>query len=501
MSYLSEADIKQAALRFLKTHYKHRNRIGETTVQQDMVTPTGAIADGHITYKTGLENDFLATIEATSYAKADEVKYKPRTSHLNWDALAFGFIMSCIIFLFIYVNEYFVIKHDGVPMAVLGIILSVIVFALLYKLIFKNIKNYRQIYALEQFKLYDADEQWVAVGIDVFENPDDKYLKELKRQCTNDGFGLMVVEKDLDIRQSISPAKIAVDGKKRKRQKFIAAEENIPSDKGMKNRLLSLAGWEKEKRFRYDFRVQLLLIFLCISIIFALLWKEWNKRDIIEVNTEKYRKKILEEYKNHDKESNFYLIDSGYVVAYDGTIQEYDLGELEFYDQEEVEKWYHENHQDSLWSLLNVPDFYDHQVLLDSINYLLKEDKNKSIKPSEAKIAQAESKPKSVKRRMDPVCKVYANWYGKRYILKDGVYKTKKNAEYRISQINKASALGGIVRGGCFKETKAYYIVYVDVPYKDSNKARTELPYFNQLLKDKGYSSGELELKEITVKR
>ncbi len=498
MSFLTEHDIKHAALRFLKTHYKHRNRLGETTAQVDMVTSSGVIADGHISYKTGLEHDFLATFEATSYAKADEVKYKVRKSQLNWDSLTFGFIVGMLFFLFIYIQNYFVIRHEGVPLFAILLIGGILFFSLLYRLVFSRISNYRQIYALEQFKLYDADDQWVAVGIDVFENPEDKYLKELKRQCINHGFGLIVVEKDFDIRQSISPAKKNVTGKKRKRQEFVAAENVPEKNMGFSDRVFNLMGWEKEKRFRYDFRIQLLLIFLCSSILFALLWKEWNKRDIVEVNTKKYRQKILEDFKDWDKETGFYLIDSGYVVSYDSTIQEYDLGEIQYYDQIELKRWYTEKHQDSLWAWLEDRDYPDHQKVLDSINVLLENDKNKTIKSSPKKIAGVKKKKK---KGMDTVCKTYADWYGKRYILRDGVYKTLKNAEYRISQINKASVLGGIVRGGCFKETPAYYIVYVDVPYKDLSKAESSLPYFNQLLKDKGYSSGELELQLITVKR
>jgi hypothetical protein len=73
-------------------------------------------------------------------------------------------------------------------------------------------------------------------------------------------------------------------------------------------------------------------------------------------------------------------------------------------------------------------------------------------------------------------------------------------AEFRIAQINQATALGGILRGGCFGHS-GYYIVYVDTVYKDQSIAKTKLPYFDKLLKDKGYSSGDLELMTIGVRR
>ncbi len=499
MQYLTENDIKHAAVSFLKSHYKHRSRLGETTTQTDMVTPAGTIADGHITYRTGFENDFLATIEATSYARADEVKYKKRNAHLNWDALTFGSIVTLFIFLFIYINKYFTIEHEGVPIAIISTLSSILFFSLLYRLIFGNIKNYRQIYALEQFKTYAADEQWVAVGIDVFENPDDKYLTELKRQCINNGFGLMIVEKDLEIRQSITPAKLPMDGKKRKKQEFLTTGENTTSNSDITNRIFNLVGWEKEKRFRYDYKIQLLLIFLCWSIFFALLWKEWNKRNEIYVNNKKYRKELLKKKKELERESNFFIIDSGYVVAYDGTIREYDLGELQFYDQNEIRNWYDKNHQDSLWTLLNDRDHNNHQIILDSINKLL--EKDKSIQPVTASIKKKKPAVKKKKPNSYSVCKEYYAWKDTKFILKDGMYKSLKNAEYRVEQINLAGVVGGILRGGCFKDTKGYYMVYVDVIYTDLTKAESNLPYFNQLLKDKGYSSGELELKKLSVRK
>ncbi|MEL6943603.1 MAG: hypothetical protein AAFO82_13110, partial [Bacteroidota bacterium] len=59
------------------------------------------------------------------------------------------------------------------------------------------IDRYHYIYAVEQFKRYHADEQWIAVGEDIFTGPTDPKLLELRDQCIKNGFGLIEVRADL----------------------------------------------------------------------------------------------------------------------------------------------------------------------------------------------------------------------------------------------------------------------------------------------------------------
>ncbi len=504
MDFLTENDIKHAALRFLKSHYKYRPRIGDSQARIDNITKSGIIADGLLTFQTDITNKFEATVEATSYAKAHEVKYKVRNSLLWWDAITFSFIITTLLCTFFYFRKTFNVGAEYIVHAVLFILVTLFFFTLLYRLLLRGITTYRQIYALEQFKLYDADEQWVAVGVDVFEHPDDKYLKELKRQCVLNGFGLMIVDKDLEIRQSITPSQFPMEGKKRKEAQFKALDEETDGASSdlsgrIRNYTESIAtslGWEKESRFRNDYTVQILILMICSTLMGLMLWSESRKTKEDVLNNNSYRNQMERKKAELEREGNFYLIDEGEVVGNDTTVAEYDLGELKFYDEEEVARWYDKHHQDSLYDALDGQSKQSGAEILDSLNKELEKDSFKAPPPPVTSTQPPKPRPK-----FDPICKDYVNWYGRRFILKDGVYKSRKTAEDRLSQINKASAMGGILRGGCFKESRPYYIVYVDVVYTNRDKAQTWLPYFNQLLKDKGYSSGELEMMTVTVKR
>ncbi|MGK0389523.1 MAG: hypothetical protein ACI94Y_002263 [Maribacter sp.] len=514
MKFLTEDSIKHAALQFLKSHYKYRPRIGDTTSQIDNETKNGIIADGFLSFQTDIENRFEATIEATSHDKAHEVKYKIKESRLRWDSIMVAFIITTVIFSIIYNGQYVVIAADRVLWAILCISLSISLLTVMYHFIFRTFSSYRQIYALEQFKLYDANEQWVAVGYDVFENPDDKYLKELKRQCVLYGFGLMIVDGDLDIRQSITPAQFPMEGKKRRGAKFEALRDVAIKEPGVSNRfknytdtLTSSFGWDKEKRFRYDFKFQLFFILLCSIIMGIMLWKESKKTKEHNVDNSFYKRKMRK--KESQEEGNEYIVDEEHLVRYRDSVDEYDMSDLKFFDEDEVGKWYNKEHQDSLYRILNNEEKMTQEEVLRALNRLLARDSFKIIhlnnidkiaSQAEDKLAAKSGKTKKKPAGLSPLCKEYANWYGKRYILRDGMYKSKLIAEFRTSQINKATVLGGILKGSCFGHP-GYYIVYVDTVYRDQGIAKTKLPYFDTLLKEKGYSSGDLELMTIGVRR
>ena len=102
MEFLTENDIKHAALSFLKSHYKYRPRIGDSQARLDNISKSGIIADGLLTFQTDITNKFEATFEATSYGKAHEVKYKIKESRLWWDSITFGTVLVTIIFAFIH---------------------------------------------------------------------------------------------------------------------------------------------------------------------------------------------------------------------------------------------------------------------------------------------------------------------------------------------------------------------------------------------------------------
>jgi hypothetical protein len=82
-------------------------------------------------------------------------------------------------------------------------------------------KKYRYIYAIEQFKRYFADEQWIVLGEDVFHHTLDPNYIELKNQCIFNGFGLAIVNKKGETQAIASPSRLGLYGKDRKMTDWI----------------------------------------------------------------------------------------------------------------------------------------------------------------------------------------------------------------------------------------------------------------------------------------
>ncbi|MDO8367853.1 MAG: hypothetical protein Q7T20_13715, partial [Saprospiraceae bacterium] len=80
---------------------------------------------------------------------------------------------------------------------------------------------YRYIFAIQQFKQYFADEQWVAIAEDVFPSPIDPYLLELRNQCVYNGIGLAIVPLEGMVRKVIDPSRLGIFGKDRKMTQWV----------------------------------------------------------------------------------------------------------------------------------------------------------------------------------------------------------------------------------------------------------------------------------------
>jgi hypothetical protein len=204
----------------MKSYYKTRPQQGETYVSFDMRTPSGVVADGHLTFNNGDGEPFVATYEATSIATSGEVRYTLQKQLLLWDGIAVGSFLSTMILTFLWAYKFWV--SDSVLTYILFFLALMALLSYLYQFLFAGTPRYRYIYAIEQFKQYFANEQWVAIGSDVFPNPQDVYFVELKNQCVKNGFGLVQVEKDESIQLLITPAREEVFESQRKMLQFVS---------------------------------------------------------------------------------------------------------------------------------------------------------------------------------------------------------------------------------------------------------------------------------------
>ncbi len=221
MEHLSEDTIKRVTLQFMKTYYKFRPRTSETIVRFDKTTASGLLIDGHLTFPQPDGKLFTATFEATSNKTIGEVRYTLHQQRLTWDALMYGSVVTFALLAVIWLAI-------GGAFFALNWLLSTLIFVALVVLTYVPMQfvlgkssKYRYIYAIEQFKQYDADEQWIALGEDVFADPNDPHLEELRKQCVQHGFGLVVVNQQEQLHLDITPSRQSTFQKSRKVVNFI----------------------------------------------------------------------------------------------------------------------------------------------------------------------------------------------------------------------------------------------------------------------------------------
>lgn len=220
---LTEDDIKQKFLPFLKEFYRYRYEFRPESLhaELDNVSAGGLVADGMVSFRKQDGTPFVCTYEATSVDKSGEVKFSLNVRYFTWDCLAFGAMTATAGYAIAYAARLNWLKNlewTGNAGFVLG--MGVIGFLIWY-FTMRNWRKYRYIYAIEQFKQYFAHEQWVALGEDVFPSPNDPYLLELKNQCVYNGFGLALVPESGEIRTLITPSRLGIYGKDRRMVQWV----------------------------------------------------------------------------------------------------------------------------------------------------------------------------------------------------------------------------------------------------------------------------------------
>ncbi len=216
---LTEADTKAVAMGFLRIYYSRRPResiTSATLTSFDVRGDGGLIIDGLLRFNKSGGKLFLATFEATSREKMEEVTYRQRTPLLLVDSLSLGVFAVGMAFLLSHLLKFYLLPRYGYSGTAGLLVVACGAAAVLYYALFHSLARYRYIYAIEQFKQFHADEQWVAFAINTFTGSDfnsretrlgRRYLQELKKQCIRYGIGLLEVEDRQTARIIYSPSR------------------------------------------------------------------------------------------------------------------------------------------------------------------------------------------------------------------------------------------------------------------------------------------------------
>ncbi|MEM6877515.1 MAG: hypothetical protein AAF544_03070 [Bacteroidota bacterium] len=251
---LSEQDIRRLAIGFLRVYYRDEARKnlkaadGEETDEialwsQDQrwveysghtydkphVFRNGITIDARLTYTREDGSEFIATVEATDLKRRRELDYQ-----FNWLALLQDGIGVAALGVAIYLVlpqvggttfAFDLLTAAGWAKLFTGFLIGI----LIYFLLAHRRVSYRYIYAVNQFRRFYADHQWVAFDAELYPEPTDPSLLELQRQCTRYGLGMMVIEADRSVRLHMAPSRFDQFGGRR--QVLPAWMSQVPENK------------------------------------------------------------------------------------------------------------------------------------------------------------------------------------------------------------------------------------------------------------------------------
>ena len=226
-SALTEEGVKQRFVPFLKEFYRNRYEPIADSIEVDLdnVGAGSLVADIKMTFRKSDGSPFTCTCEATSRDKTGEVKYALNLVYFLWDCAAFSALCTAATYVYFYARQFKWLIDLQVT-GNLGFLIGISAIGFLsWYFTMQGWRKYRYIYALEQFKRYGADEQWVALAEDVFPAPNDPYMLELKSQCVYNGFGLALVPAEGAVRVLNAPSRIGIYGKNRKMVDFVTRSQ------------------------------------------------------------------------------------------------------------------------------------------------------------------------------------------------------------------------------------------------------------------------------------
>jgi cell division septation protein DedD len=509
---LSEEAIKQRFVPFLKDFYRKRYEpiSGSESVELDNIAEGGVVADGKMSFRKGDGSPFVCTYEASSRDKSEEVKFKLNINYFLWDCAAFGTILAAIAYVGFYVSRLpWLITLHVVGNLGLLIGLGMIGFFGWY-FTMQGWKKYRFIHAVAQFKQYFADEQWIALGEDVFPSPLDPYLVELRNQCVYHGFGLALVPAEGNVRILVTPSRLGVYGKDRKMAHWVTRQQwyqGVSQSMGMVAKMkppdqLTVL-WNRMTRpvhylavdpirrilgkpfgqtasvytqFMQAQGIQKWLMAAAFLVLIPLFTKVISHRDINEADLEK-----LQSWRSSSNPEDQY----GYVVDGDPIPYEKTVSTG-------ITKQYpipaNRPEEDDVQEINLSGD--DEEEEPNTINLSAKRATTPPPAPKTVKKATAAA----VKSKQDP-CAAWEKRSG--WLIQDNAFGSTGNADSRLAQLRKQGITAEKVSQQCLGSSAKGYIVYIGTIQKNEAAARKMADSLEKSLKKAGLGSKKLLLRKI----
>ena len=480
MSQLTEQEIIRAGLPFIRSHYKfrpHGQAIMET--RYNVAAAGDVIADGYIAFDNEEGTPFIVTVESTSQKTRDEVIYAIQYNLLNWDSLACNSLILAAGYAYLHHKGYNIAQTLGEIPTVLILTGCLCLGLFLFRILLGWMRRYRYIYAIEQFKQYDATEQWIALGEDVFETHVDKNFVELKEQCVDNGFGLIMVNRKLEVQLLITPARDAVI----ENRKGVVFVDQQPT--ALSSRSAQMKKWLVDKssriskarstvglnRYRSGFYKQIVTVVIGLLVISGIYFKEWQDSPIAYVDEDKYQRDQLIKIKDVRIEQKGFEMGEDPIFNWDSITGNY----LRL--------------EDSTWNddlpATRIIEYADEDLLELDANL-----KTEGATQTEIVVGLHNGNITSYD------CERFYNFTGTLYLVQDGLYTEISAAQRRLRLLANRGLKSNLLWLGCFGETNRY-IVYHQLMFSDRSEAVTAAEIVTRELKQKNILYRTLEIRTL----
>lgn len=432
---LSEKEIALRAIRYLREYYRFRDRHLDSFFESrtSQVTQSGIIADGFIKFKKTDGTFFVSTIESTSVAKKIEIRYRRLNRLLLWDSVALAIVSTALMMAAIYYAKYLVPIYGSNQEFWSIVVLSFLLLSGLFWLLLSQFRRYRYIYSIEQFRQYFVDEQWIAYDASIFPGQNNKYLKELKRQCLKWGIGLLKID-NISTHPIMTPSREGEFGA-RKKENFFKGGSIVPklSTKSFANQIM------KYRKGAYNQFFLMAIGLLILGLIFSKFHKEspftyWDKERLIK------QAEIVDDI---GPEEYISWVKPEFVVPFNDKVKPYLDQDVTIFVQ----------HQETTH---NSPKVF---VLTDNQNA-------RKYRPTET----------------GGTCKGIPGSHGDDFIIQLGAYSNHANAKRRVKLLNEVGITADIFSCGCLgSNIRLNCVLYVH-PYDNPDAAFKKMKAFEQVL-------------------
>lgn len=425
-------------------------------------------------------NNFIATLEATSYDSRDEVQFKLQNQLLFWDGFAFSMFATSGLFLLTLVLKLYLIKTLGTAIVIGLLVVCFVILFILFRIFLSGLRRYRYIYAIEQFKRYFANEQWIALGKDVFPNHDNKYFKELKKQCIYNGIGLLMIDENQKPTVFMTPSRDDLFDNKRKTVQFMSLSDftaNITKGKYISwlgNIKVNLSSFMPKRRnadlFRYrkSYWTQIGFSLLNLLAICGVFYKQSLEKPIEYVDEKAYQIEHRPSSGQTEKEPLGYLVDSQFVVPFLNKVPPYT----------DLEK--------------DTIDFLEIAVKQKSS---VTKRKNKNNNNPEILISVGKNE-----EWLEYDCERFYTFTATKYFVEESRHSSLEMAAQRMEDLERLGYEVSSIWMGCFFENQTYYAVFLGPLLSSRNDAERELRYYNRQMNLENRING-LNIVAIPPKR